>query len=218
MESTKTKTQRDLMRGLFKLHNGDAQRMIADYAAAEQRGEVARRKNESGLDSAAYAAALFKDGEKRGWFTSKAQPGKLPFMRLPEFLNGVIELKQYVRWLQRKAVAHVRRDKKRGNKTATTAEYERAIHDAVCKSGGKDVYTREPLDWTLLSRYDNDASKQGRRVYKAKFALLPTVDHIGDGLGPADFAICAWRTNDAKGDLTLDEFLALCRRVIAANA
>ena len=26
-------------------------------------------------------------------------------------------------------------------------------------------------------------------------------DHVGDGLGAADFKICAWRTNDAKHDL-----------------
>jgi hypothetical protein len=43
---------------------------------------------------------------------------------------------------------------------------------------------------------------------------LPTVDHVNDGLGPADFRICAWRTNDAKNDQSLDEFVALCRRVI----
>jgi len=46
--------------------------------------------------------------------------------------------------------------------------------------------------------------------------MLPSVDHIGDGKGPADFKICAWRTNDAKNDLSYDEFLELCRKVIAA--
>jgi len=56
--------------------------------------------------------------------------------------------------------------------------------------------------------------KSGYRTYKAGFALLPTVDHVGDGLGEADFKICAWRTNDAKSDLTHDEFVALCRRVV----
>ena len=40
------------------------------------------------------------------------------------------------------------------------------------------------------------------------------MDHVGDGLGDADFKICAWRTNDAKNDLTYSEFVALCRRVV----
>lgn len=123
----------------------------------------------------------------------------------------------YVRWLQRKAAAHLKRDRKRGNKSGSVSEYKRAIHEAVCKSEGKDAYTGEELDWKLVSTYNNDESKQGRRNYKAKFALLPTVDHIGDGTGPADFKICGWRTNDAKGDLSLEEFVALCVRVVAAN-
>lgn len=136
---------------------------------------------------------------------------------LPPFLKDVVAREVYVRWLQRKAVAHVKRDRKRGNSAACASEYKRAIHTAVCVSGGRDSYTGEQLDWHLISRYHNEESKQGRREYKAKFALLPTVDHVGDGTGRADFKICAWRTNDAKGDLSLDEFVALCKRVLEAN-
>ena len=136
---------------------------------------------------------------------------------LPRFLDGVVTREAYVRWLQRKATAHVKRDRKRGNRSASVAKYKRAIHEAVCASEGRDAYTNERLEFNLISRYDNVESKRGRRGYKAKFALLPTVDHIGDGRGPADFKICAWRTNDAKGDLTLEEFVALCTRVLAAN-
>ena len=136
---------------------------------------------------------------------------------LPYFLNGAVTREVYVRWLQRKAAAHMRRDRKRGNQVGTVSEYKRAIHRAVCSSGGRDAYTGETLDWWLISTYDNEESKQGRREYKARFALLPTVDHLGDGTGPADFKICAWRTNDAKGDLSLEAFVALCERVVAAN-
>ena len=46
--------------------------------------------------------------------------------------------------------------------------------------------------------------------------MLPSVDHVGDGKGAANFKICAWRTNDAKNDLSYEEFLELCRKVIAA--
>lgn len=136
---------------------------------------------------------------------------------LPSFLKGVLSQVPYERWLRRKAIAHVRRDRKRGNPTATNEEYNRAIHKAVIDSNGRDAYTKERLDWHLISKYDNKSSKEGRRKYKAGFALLPTVDHLGDGLGVADFAICSWRMNDAKGDLSIDEFRDLCRKVLAAS-
>jgi hypothetical protein len=136
---------------------------------------------------------------------------------LPDFLIGKIDRRNYVRWLQRKAAAHVRRDRRRGNSKASVSEYKRAIHNAVCKSGDRDFYTSEHLDWNLISTYNNEASKKGGRAYKRRFALLPTVDHVGDGKGPADFVICAWRTNDAKGDLTYTEFVEVCRRVIEGS-
>lgn len=125
-----------------------------------------------------------------------------------------VQQEVYQRWLYRKAAAHVKRDRKRGNESAKPAAYRIAIHAAVCKSGGVDAYTGEKLDWTLLSQYDNAQSQKHKRKYKHSFALLPTVDHVGDGLGAADFKICAWRTNDAKNDLSYEEFVALCHRVI----
>jgi hypothetical protein len=136
---------------------------------------------------------------------------------LPSFLDNVVTRDAYVRWLQRKAEAHIKRDRKRGNASGSVSEYKRAIHQAVCRSGGRDTYTGEHLVWNLISTYDNDESKLGRSTYKAGFALLPTVDHVADGTGPADFRICGWRTNDAKGDLSLEEFVALCARVVRAN-
>jgi hypothetical protein len=134
---------------------------------------------------------------------------------LPSFLAGITTQEVYLRWLGRKSIAHVRRDKKRGNTTAVNELYKIAIHHAVVVSNGRDHYTGEMLNWALLSRYSNAESKEKRRKYKASFALLPTVDHVGDGLGPADFKICGWRTNDSKHDLTHDEFVALCRLVVS---
>ncbi len=134
---------------------------------------------------------------------------------LPKFLEGAVSLDAYKRWLDRKAVAHVRRDRKRDNLEATRQAYMRAIHSAVIRSEGRDAYTGEPLDWSLIATYDNEKSKSGRRAYKASLALLPTADHVGDGLGPADFKICSWRTNSAKNDLSQDNFVALCRLVVA---
>ena len=134
----------------------------------------------------------------------------------PVFLENVIEQETYERWLHRKAVAHVRRDRSRGNETATNEEYKIEIHRAVTECDGRDFYTNERLDWSLLSKYNNEASKKHGRTYKKKFALLPSVDHIDDGRGTANFNICAWRTNDAKNDLSYDEFVELCRRVLDA--
>lgn len=50
---------------------------------------------------------------------------------------------------------------------------------------------------------------------KAQFALLPSVDHVGAGATEASFRLCPWRTNDAKNDLSVVEFVEICRRVVA---
>lgn len=134
--------------------------------------------------------------------------------QVPSFLSEVLAQKLYERWLHRKATAHIRRDRDRGNSTCKVAAYKKAIHDAVLKSQGRDHYTGEELEWFRVSTYRNVDSQSSRRKYKAEFALLPSVDHVGDGLGEAAFVICAWRTNDAKNDLSHDEFVSLCRRVV----
>jgi len=132
----------------------------------------------------------------------------------PMCLANQVEPAIYLRWLQRKAAAHVKRDRKRGNTSATVSAYKQAIHEAVIACGGRDFYTGEELNWRLINQYDNEKSKALGRAYKKDLAALPTVDHVGDGLGEADFVISSWRTNDAKHDLTLEEFLSLCKIVL----
>lgn len=66
------------------------------------------------------------------------------------------------------------------------------------------------LDWTLLSKWNNQTAQKFKRIYKKKFTLLPTTDHV-DELGVAKFKICAWQTNDAKNDLSLDGFVKLSK-------
>lgn len=134
---------------------------------------------------------------------------------LPSFLEGIVNRDTYVRWLRRKAAAHLKRDRNRGNLVADGAAYRLAIHAAVARSAGHDEYTGQPLRWDLISHYDNDESAAHRRGYKREFYDLPTVDHVGDGLGAPDFAICSWRVNDAKHDQTYDEFVEMCRAVLA---
>lgn len=132
----------------------------------------------------------------------------------PDFLAKLRSQDAYEKWLHRKAQSHLKRDKRRGNISATGKQYKEAIHKAVLDCEGKDAYTGEELDWKLLSEYNNEKSKKGGRTYKKSFALLPTVDHVGDGTREANFKICSWRTNDSKNDLTLDEFKALCKKVL----
>jgi hypothetical protein len=131
----------------------------------------------------------------------------------PAFLEGVVSPEAYERWLTRKAAAHVKRDVARG-RTALRPLYKEAIHAAVILSNGCDCYTGEPLDWHLISTYRNEESKAGRHGYKSGFALLPTVDHIDAGATESSFRICAWRTNDAKNDLSPKQFVELCAKVL----
>lgn len=132
----------------------------------------------------------------------------------PQCLAGKVAPEVYSRWLQRKAAAHVRRDRKRGNVGATISDYKQAIHKVVIASNGCDAYTGESLNWSLISQYDNDTSKVRGISYKKELAALPTLDHVDDGLGKPNFVISSWRTNDAKHDLTHKEFLALCLAVL----
>jgi hypothetical protein len=140
-------------------------------------------------------------------------PGtRYPF---PTCLDGKCGEAAYRRWLAARAMAHVVRDRGRGNPEARRAAYKRAIHEAVERSGGRDAYTGEELDWSHLGTYNNDESKAGRREYKKKRALQPTVDHVTDGRGEPLFNLCGWRTNDSKSDLSYDELVEFCRKVVA---
>ena len=130
---------------------------------------------------------------------------------LPHFLIDVISQAKYTRWLSAKAKAHVKRDRKL-QPYITEIEYKKKIHEAAVLSEGKDAYTGESLDWSLLSTWDNDKAKE--HGYKSKFALLPSVDHVSERRGPTVFTICAWRTNAAKNDLSIKDFVQLCEKVI----
>ncbi|MBI2440272.1 MAG: hypothetical protein HYV35_02760 [Lentisphaerae bacterium] len=139
---------------------------------------------------------------------------KYPF---PECLSGQCHPLEFEKWLERKTRAHLKRDRKRGNTAATRASYKITIYDAVVRSKGLDAYTGKFLRWDLISTYDNDQSKTRGREYKKEFGDLPTVDHVDNGSGAPLLNICAWRVNDAKNDLTLSEFLQVCREVLEFN-
>lgn len=92
-------------------------------------------------------------------------------------LEGVTSSEAYERWLGRKAITHVKRDRARGHDADGTMRsfYKEAIHAAVLLSGGQDAYTGEQLNWHLISKYNNVESKLGRHAYTDQFALLPSV-------------------------------------------
>lgn len=139
---------------------------------------------------------------------------KAPIYELPPFLEGKVTLEKYRKWLKRKAVAHAARDRKRGNKTVVGEQYRKAIHEAIKASKGIDAYTGKPLDWTLIGTYDNETAKVEKRKYREKYMMLPTVDHVDDGLGAPNFKICAQATNDCKSHLSHKELIQFCRDVI----
>jgi hypothetical protein len=79
---------------------------------------------------------------------------------LPAFLVGTVTREQYERWLHRKAVAHVRRDRKRGNATATNEAYKIAIHRAASRTSSErsSVASRRPsISAFNASRVRSDA-------------------------------------------------------------
>jgi hypothetical protein len=140
---------------------------------------------------------------------------EMPRYTLPALLEGKCSQEDYTHWLYLKAAAHVKRDKKRGNLTATKQAYRDAIHKAVCEGGDLDAYNGQPLRWDLIRTYDNQKAKSGKRNYKKLFAELPTIDHEDDGMGEPLFKICSWKTNDCKNDLSITELIEFCDQLLA---
>jgi len=134
---------------------------------------------------------------------------------IPRFLSREIDQKIFEKWLRRKAQAHVVRDRDRGYQAAIGEVYRGLIYDAVKSSRGYDAYTGERLAWAQVSKFRNEEAKTRGHGYRREFALVPTVDHYNPGVWPPEFRICSMRTNDAKSSMTEEEFLSLCRRVIA---
>jgi hypothetical protein len=118
----------------------------------------------------------------------------------------------YPGWVQRKAVTLCKRDQKRGG-SGNVQLYRLAIHQAVVASEGRDHWTGEPLDWQLIGTYDNREAATGKGEHKKQYAMLPTIDHRSNQPEP-DFVICAWRTNDAKHDMSPAELLQFCQAVL----
>jgi hypothetical protein len=122
---------------------------------------------------------------------------------------------EHSKLLQKKTVAVTRRDNKRGGTYSVREAIEaiEAIHEAFHRCDGFDPYDDSKLNPRLLGEYKNDAAKAEGTNYKRSFSLLPTNDHV-KAEPVANFEIVSWQTNDAKGDMPPDEFIAYCRRVV----
>src|SRR5580700_507056 len=106
---------------------------------------MARKETDDGAEA----------GDMKREKSMKAEPKSRKYQR-PGFLeNGGVTQDTYERWLDRKADAHAKRNRKRGNATAIREADMIAIHRADTHSHGRDHYTDELLDWSLLSRYSN---------------------------------------------------------------
>ena len=114
--------------------------------------------------------------------------------------------------IRKKAVAVTRRDKRRGGEYTVKQAIE-AINQAFHRCNGFDPYDGSKLNPKQLGEYKNEDAKAEGAANKRRFAMLPTVDHVKAEPEP-DFEIVSWQTNDAKGDMPPEEFIAYCRRVV----
>lgn len=62
-------SQRDYMRELVKRFGPDEERVVREYAAAEERGEVERKSDSHRITAEQYARALWNDAIKKGWIS-----------------------------------------------------------------------------------------------------------------------------------------------------
>lgn len=65
--------QREYMAKLVERYGMDEERVVREYASAEERGEVERKSNTHGWTANQYARALWRDGVRKGWINGAAR-------------------------------------------------------------------------------------------------------------------------------------------------
>jgi hypothetical protein len=58
------------MRMLVNRYGMDGERVVREYADAEERGDVERNSNTRGYTAKQYARALWLDGMRKGWLNN----------------------------------------------------------------------------------------------------------------------------------------------------
>lgn len=137
---------------------------------------------------------------------------------IPDFIKSEnITQNIYKQWIFRKANSHFNRDKKYWENKEVEFIYEREdyrnkIHEAVVASQGNDFYTGTPLSWEHIGKF---GKKEGDVFYSKKILFgLPTLDHYDRNEPNLIFVITGWAVNDAKNDLSYNELLVLCKKVL----
>lgn len=129
---------------------------------------------------------------------------------VPEFVRARgISCARYSAWLSRQALTCKQRDPL--ERRQPIVAYRDAIHKAVLRSGGRDEYTGDPLEWNRLNHARPTTG--GRRSHRIK-GHYPSVDHY-QGTGVLSYRICSGEVNFAKGALDHQQFVAMCRKVAA---
>jgi hypothetical protein len=151
--------------------------------------------------------------------TKKSTAGKriLTTLRyiVPPDLAGIFTQTQYCRWLRKKALSVMVRDRRSKKPCAlnmTISDYEQKIHAAACANALTDPFTGDTLAWNLVGQYDPARARQEIGYFK-QFWLLPSVDHRDPDSDIPEFEICSWLVNLCKGDMTPSGFIALCNKI-----
>jgi hypothetical protein len=134
---------------------------------------------------------------------------------VPPDLAGIFTQTQYCRWLRKKALSVMVRDRRSKRPCAlnmTISDYEQRIHAAVCANALTDPFTGDTLAWNLVGLYDPTHTRKDVGYFK-RFWLLPSVDHVDPDSDILDFEICSWLVNLCKGDMTPSGFIALCNKI-----
>lgn len=130
----------------------------------------------------------------------------------------------FIDWASERHTRLRQRDKEWRNKNSPETnlplcdEYFTAVFEALKNCAGIDYYTGDELNWkiTLADKQAGTEPEKKEAASTEKRQERVTFDHInGRNLTKLKFVVCAGKTNDAKNDLTQDEFVKLCRAVVA---
>jgi putative endonuclease len=140
---------------------------------------------------------------------------QIPKYPIPPFLEGILNVSQYAKWLKVKAQNLRNRDircKRSYPLENSVARYRKLVHDAVLDNGQTDPYTGDTLDWNLAGGHE--VLTEGAGGADKTMYLSPSVDHIDPDSSIPAIEICSWIVNECKNSLAPREFVELCRKVV----